>query len=175
MEYKVGDKVRIVSKKVGSQWNSNGLMDKWLGKVMTVRLVCDSCYKMEEDIREWGDGWTWYPWMIEGIAGFTKSDLVPGQHMIEVRSGGLYLCLRDSNGNLFFSSVFGNVLSDSFNDDLKNKYNIYCDVMKVYEFSGHIIWAPEKNRRLIWERKPKIQKPKQLENIVDPCDFFKEV
>lgn len=53
-KYKVGDKVRIVS-----EWNEKtmeaafGSMDKWLGKVMTIREVWTdygkAVYKMEED------------------------------------------------------------------------------------------------------------------------------
>lgn len=175
MEYKVGDKVRIVSKRVGGKWNSNGLMDKWLGKVMTVRAVCDGCYKMEEDICEWGSGWTWYPWMIEGLARFTKSDLIPGQYVIKTKEGSLFLCLRKSNGDLFFHGVFyDGFLVDNFYEDLKNKYDEDFDIVKVYEFSQY---SPRFKSclNLVWERKPETSKQKQLENIVDPCDFFKEV
>ena len=40
MKYKVGDKVRIVSKWVkGCKQNSDGKMDKWLGKNMTIRAI----------------------------------------------------------------------------------------------------------------------------------------
>lgn len=70
MKYKAGDKVRIVEKKTGLRWNMYGEMDKWLGKVMTIRKVCSAhYYKMEEDAREHnGDGWYWFPCMIEGLA-----------------------------------------------------------------------------------------------------------
>ena len=47
--YKVGDRVRIVEHHTNAM---NRLMDKWLGKVMTIRRVDDSkinLYKMEED------------------------------------------------------------------------------------------------------------------------------
>lgn len=70
MKYKVGDKVRIVSKKTGVCWNSEGKMDKWLGKVMTIRdTLSDSLYSMKEDDGEfYGDGWCWHEEMIEGLA-----------------------------------------------------------------------------------------------------------
>lgn len=70
MKYKVGDKVRIVSKKMGCGWNSEGRMDKWLGKVMTIREVFDDgLCKMAEDAHEFaGSGWYWFPHMIEGLA-----------------------------------------------------------------------------------------------------------
>ena len=67
--FKVGDKVRIVSEKTGARWNWRGKMDKWLGKVMTIREVTDKYYRMEEDKTEFvGEGWFWYDEMIAGLA-----------------------------------------------------------------------------------------------------------
>lgn len=69
MKYKVGDKVRIVKKKTGIGWNSYGYMDKWLGKVMTIRDIDDTSYRMFEDDGElYGSGWYWFEYMIEGLA-----------------------------------------------------------------------------------------------------------
>lgn len=70
MKYKVGDKVRIVSKwGKGCYQNKKGRMDKWLGKVMTVRDVGITLYRMVEDI---GDnergGWVWTENCIAGLA-----------------------------------------------------------------------------------------------------------
>ena len=64
---KPGDKVRIAKEKVGDRWHCDGGMDKWLGKVMTVREVINDWAKMEEDMGEHysGKGWYWYPEMIE--------------------------------------------------------------------------------------------------------------
>ena len=65
---KVGDKVKIVSKREGDDWNEDGEMDKWLGKVMTIRKIHDNnndACKMEEDKTEFCGGWYWYPYMIE--------------------------------------------------------------------------------------------------------------
>lgn len=62
---KPGDKVRIVKEKGADGWNLDGLMDKWLGKVMTVRGIDLFIAKMEEDKDEWVDGWYWSPGMIE--------------------------------------------------------------------------------------------------------------
>ena len=70
MKYKVGDKVRIVSKwGKGCFQSPNGEMDKWLGKIMTVRYVGIKLYKMVEDIKdnEWG-GWVWSENCIAGLA-----------------------------------------------------------------------------------------------------------
>lgn len=70
MKYKVGDKVRIVSEwGKGCYQNPKGKMDKWLGKVMTVRDVDITLYRMVEDIEdnEWG-GWVWRENCIAGLA-----------------------------------------------------------------------------------------------------------
>lgn len=56
---KPGDKVRIVSERVGGM-NTSGKMDKWLGKVMTVRgRRNESSIQMKEDKNENGGGWFW--------------------------------------------------------------------------------------------------------------------
>lgn len=70
MKYKVGDRVRIVEKKVGGCWNNEGRMDKWLGKTMTIKSVGFACYGMEEDYGDgvFGDGWCWHEHMIAGLA-----------------------------------------------------------------------------------------------------------
>lgn len=62
---KPGDKVRIVKEKTGDNWDWDGEMDKWLGKVMTVTSKEEKFAIMEEDKDEWGDSWLWYPEMIE--------------------------------------------------------------------------------------------------------------
>ncbi len=67
-KYKVGDKVRIVDHRTGPM-NNFGKMDKWLGKVMTIRECLLSGYWMEEDYGEnIGYGWWWDDDMISGLA-----------------------------------------------------------------------------------------------------------
>lgn len=70
MKYKVGDKVRIVSKwGKGCFQNCEGRMDKWLGKIMTVRYVSSEVYQMVEDVKEHdGDGWFRTENCIAGLA-----------------------------------------------------------------------------------------------------------
>ena len=77
--YKVGDKVRIVDKwGPGSINHSKGLMDHWLGKVMTIRSFdADGDARMEEDAHEnYGRGWYWNDAMIAGLAG-SEEKLTP--------------------------------------------------------------------------------------------------
>jgi hypothetical protein len=84
MKYKVGDKVRITTDKSKSNnWNSSGRMDKWLGKVMTIRHVGCNSYRMEEDRGEpIACGWYWYDEMIDGLA--TEDP----KHQITITSDG---------------------------------------------------------------------------------------
>lgn len=61
MELKVGDRVRIKNRR-GYGWNSDGKMDKWMGKEVTIRKVYDAnIVLIEEDVGERGsaDGWAW--------------------------------------------------------------------------------------------------------------------
>ena len=68
MKYKVGDKVRIVDHRTVDM-NDEGKMDKWLGKVMTVKGIIGANYKMKEDYGEHcGSGWFWRDEMIQGLA-----------------------------------------------------------------------------------------------------------
>lgn len=79
--YKVGDKVRIVSKRPADHWNPK--MDKWLGRVMTIRkdevnIVTGEHfgYKMEEDLCEGLYGWYWWDDMIAGLANPDRRPLI---------------------------------------------------------------------------------------------------
>lgn len=61
---KPGDKVRIVSERMDGM-NMSGEMDKWLGKVMTVRERWNKdSIRMEEDKYEYVGGWFWKRNMI---------------------------------------------------------------------------------------------------------------
>ena len=68
MTYKIGDKVRIVDHRT-DHMNNFGGMDKWLGKVMTIRDLSSPGYWMREDYGEnYGYGWLWDDDMISGLA-----------------------------------------------------------------------------------------------------------
>ena len=69
-KYKVGDKVRIVSKRPQQCWNP--YMDKHLGKTMTIIKSGINnegvYYCMEEDRDDFLGHWCWYEYMIAGLA-----------------------------------------------------------------------------------------------------------
>ena len=81
-KYKMGDKVRIVSKRTAKNWNPK--MDKWLGRVMTIRsdesdyLTGEHFgYRMEEDQGiDRFFGWYWWDDMIAGLANPDRSSLI---------------------------------------------------------------------------------------------------
>lgn len=70
-KYKVGDKVRIVSKSPQRYWNPE--MGKWLGKTMTItgsgrNRDGETYYRMFEDRTFEHIWWYWYEDMIDGLA-----------------------------------------------------------------------------------------------------------
>lgn len=69
-KYKIGDKVRIVSKRPQRSWNPE--MDKYLGKTMTVTASGrndsgETYYHVFEDRASEGIWWYWYEDMIAGL------------------------------------------------------------------------------------------------------------
>lgn len=72
MRFNVGDKVVVARK--GETWNIDGEMDKWLGRVMTIRCKNEDSYRMEEDQDENDvEGWWW-----------SDTDLEPAEYAVEV-------------------------------------------------------------------------------------------
>jgi len=70
MQYKVGDKVSIITEWApGCKQNFEGRMDRWLGQTMTIRAIDFPYYRMEEDMDEGigGDGWYWNDKCIAGL------------------------------------------------------------------------------------------------------------
>lgn len=72
-----GDRVHIVSRwSAGCGENTHGLMDKYLGKDLTVKYIhCDGHFvKVEEDQAEnGGEGWYWYAPAIEYAVSETET------------------------------------------------------------------------------------------------------
>lgn len=57
-----GTRVRIKDHWESGIQNANGEMDHWLGEIMTIRRrIGESTYRMEEDVEEIYDGWSWSP------------------------------------------------------------------------------------------------------------------
>lgn len=100
MKYNVGDRVRIVKKwNKDTNQNSAGQMDKWLGKVMTIREVRVLDYRMKEDMDEhYGEGWYWNEACIEGLAHECNQKIV-------ITSDGVETLARLYDGNKVVKSA----------------------------------------------------------------------
>ena len=153
MKYKVGDRVRIVSKwGDGCYQNDLGRMDKWLGKNMTIRAICfGRSYKMKEDVTEWrGDGWLWNENCIAGLACENKivittdgtetlARLYDGKKIVKTATAK---CSPDDNfsfetgAKIAFERLFGSEEPKYFSGKAVcvNKY-LGFTVGKIYEFA----------------------------------------
>lgn len=70
MKYKAGDKVRVVPKRT-KYMNCDGLMDCYLGKIVTIESVNEilGIYNIEEDQEgSKRNGWNWGEEMFTGLA-----------------------------------------------------------------------------------------------------------
>lgn len=116
MELKVGQKVRIKTyNRRPVYWNSSGKMDKYMGKVVTVRAIEGDKVKIKEDKNENGkNGWLW---SVENFipVKFTKSDLKDGM-MLETANGERYLWLY---GERIGTRMWIKDLPEKFEDEAK--------------------------------------------------------
>lgn len=106
--YSVGDRVKIVDKwGPGCRQSLGGHMDKWLGKVMTIRAIehiSGFCiYRMvedfEENIYDESRGWAWFPTAIEGLA---PPVVVDGISLLDTVSYADYKTLIPANTNAWW-------------------------------------------------------------------------
>ena len=89
MKYKVGDRVRVVSKRAPGM-SIRGCMDKYLGKVVTIiGFHRNGDYQIKEDQDDVYGGWYWRDAMFDGPADWTCS--------IHITSDGtaIYAVLKD--------------------------------------------------------------------------------
>lgn len=91
MKFRVEDKVRIkkdFSDNKKYKIETNKEMEKYAGKIMTIRDIKNGYYQMQEDIEEciWQEGWKWSEDMFEDRVIFTKSDLKDGD-IVTYRNG----------------------------------------------------------------------------------------
>lgn len=139
MKYKVGDRVRIVKnwdKTNKSRVNSSGRMDRWLGKIMTIKETHDGYYKMIDDSAEnFGRGWSWFADMIEGLAtSFSKPDLKTGD-VIQCRNGGIGIAIVDMNVIIFEK---GHLSMSHFQTDLTHIFNHAFDIAAIRRPIGEL-------------------------------------
>lgn len=118
MELKVGQKVRVRNyDKRPIRWNPDGKMDKYMGKVVTIKHInsADGDISIKEDNEDRrGCGWTWKSEDFVPVK-FTKSDLKDGM-MLETANGGRYLWLYGERRAI---SYWTSDLPEKFEDEAK--------------------------------------------------------
>lgn len=117
MKYKVGDKVRIVSKwGKGCYQDPKGKMDKWLGTVMTVNYVGEILYRMVEDSEYWG----WTENCIEGLACENKIVITTIKGDSKMKINDKVTIIDYNECKLYY-----------FNEDVnRNKLKLHCYIDK---------------------------------------------
>ena len=137
-KYRVGDKVRIVS-----EWNEKtnesvfGSMDKWLGKVMTIRRIDNTfgkfVYKMEEDKNECISGWAWNEACIAGLANkFNVGERYKVGGDSEYEAGNI-IEVTDAKGHMVYYKT------------IKGKSGIYQKFDKASNFANDLVPITEQN------------------------------
>ena len=143
-KYKVGDKVRIVSKRPQRCWNP--YMDKHLGKTMTIiksGINAEGVYYcMEEDRDDFLGHWCWYEDMIAGLA-------EPERELctVELRFDGMITTATLKRGGR----------------DVKTA-EVRCNPKDTYSRAEDARVAVER----LFEKKRKEDKPKESKQIVRP-------
>ena len=155
---KVGDKVRI--KKFSerpSHWDNHGKMDKWMGKVMTVKDKVSNRFFMEEDKCERPiSGWAWRESDFVKVEEetMTKKNLKDG-YVVEILNdeGETILCgiYHNKDDELAISGEHTWYPVKRLDDSLEYRGD---KIMKIYGRSNNkaSYKVSAEGRGLIWER-----------------------
>lgn len=142
---KVGDKVLLINER-GTEWNPEGKMDKYKGKIVTISKLKDSCFEIKENDPK-KDGffskWNFYYKDIERkVTNFTRDDLEFGD----------ILTLRNEERYVYASEhIYGededyhldcDEISYYHTEKLKHEDDSDYDVVKV-ERVGQVVYERE--------------------------------
>lgn len=160
-ELKPGMKVRVKRyDQRPDHWNSDGKMDKYMGKAVTIRAIAGDMVRIEEDKTEREDGWIW---KIEDFipVKFTKSDLKDGM-MLETAGGKRCLWLYGERRSI---SYWTSDLPEKFEDEAKawpeyevvrvgypdtSKGETLRDILEKADFK-EVLWDKEWNKEAVKE------------------------
>ena len=153
-DYKRGDRLRIID--IGSKYRyKNGYGDNRIERVL---------HRHEFVV-------------VEELEQFTKSDLKPCM-VVRLRGGELCIVVNYKKG-LSLLSISGFVYTgiETFNDDLKRKYNDELfDVIEVYGLNEHGINAMDistDNRDLLFKREEQSPRDIKIKELQDKMDAIK--
>lgn len=167
MNYKVGDRVRIVSEPPeGLNWASE--MNVYLGRVMTIKNVLIRGYKMVEDKGEW----LWGNGMIAGLASETPFDFKAWKYKkvcmhCKTRQEAEAFCREMEKAGLTWRSGTSYLLSNRFG--LYEEQTCYCFNEGTYDNTLHA--KDEGYTILEWSEyrstEPKEEQEKIMETKID--------
>ena len=138
-ELKPGDKVQIVKNRTAGM-NSLGAMDKWLGKIMTVREHNGYDIRMKEDQNEnYYSGWLWCKDMIKCKVPFEEiiiNVLARGNKIIAKHDKKVGIAMRSPKDNLDEAKGVIIAVARLYGDDV------------VSDKMGKVTLASEERRRM---------------------------
>lgn len=162
IKIKVGDKVLLKNER-GIDWNGSGLMDKYIGEVVTVSDVfgiAGEFFNIEEDVdydKFFRDKWVFGIDDIERVMtdNFTLNDLQFAD-IVTTRNGERYVVAD----NTLFGEKDGYWLDDGYipnfyRQDLK--YDSNCEENRIYD-----IVKVERAGQVIWERPEEEKEVKEM-------------
>lgn len=150
IKIKVGDKVLLKNER-GKQWEPSGMMDKYIGKVVTVSEVfgiAGEFFNIEEDdeyTHYFRDKWCFHIANIERVIteDFTRDDLQFAD-IVTTRNGERYVVANEGmfgekDGYWLGSEYIPNFYKQDLKYDSNLEGNRIYDIVKV-ERSGQVIW-----------------------------------
>lgn len=144
-DLKIGDKVLLKNRR-GKLWNSDGLMDEYIGKIVTINRIFDDRFTIQEDNKkgDFGD-WVFNCNDIEKKVTDLKLEDLEFADILTLRNGQKYVL---ANGHMFgynghddFDCYY---VDNAYNDDLTSEdRNSDFDIVKVERY-GQAIYEREK-------------------------------
>lgn len=151
---KVGDKILLKNKR-GNFWNSEGKMDYYMGKVVTIDKMNDKNFSIkEDDDRNWPGKWSFDYNDIELKVNCLELNDLQFADILTLRNGQRYVIANDHMFGYYDDDDFDcNYLENTFNNDFTSQNgDTSFDIVKV-----------ERYNQTIYEREKAIKKMTVLE------------
>ena len=160
IKIKVGDKVLLKNER-GIDWNGSGLMDKYIGEVVTVSDVfgiAGEFFNIEEDVdydKFFRDKWVFGIDDIERIVTEFKLDDLQFADIVTTRNGERYVVANEGmfgekDGYWLGSEYIPNFYKQDLKYDSNLEGNRIYDIVKV-ERSGQVIWERSEEEKEVKE------------------------
>lgn len=171
-DLKVGDKVRIVDSRTEFM-NEEGLMDKYLGTVMTIVSFGHSMYGTYAVMKEDDGNWFWYEEMFDR---HVSSLSLKVDMLVKLRNGDLRIVVNTADkGLVLFNPENGKCCEvKNYNEDYENVGSLghNFDIMEIYDLpktigqGGILDLKCKDNRQLVYNRKKTVEMTLQQVNCM---------